>query len=111
MSLSALSLPAAATKSPGNEAISLYKEAEGSDHPFTLAILDLTVREGMGGEFVIRKLLQINPDIRAIVVSGYPDDHILTNYQKYGFKGALAKPFSIEKLKEVLNEALSSKNT
>ena len=91
-----------------DEAISLYTGAEGSDHPFTLAILDLTVREGMGGEFVIRKLLQINPGIRAIVVSGYTDDHILTNYRKYGFKGALTKPFSIEKLKEVLNEALSS---
>ena len=40
-------------------------------HPFSLVIMDLTVQGGMGGRETVKKLIEIDPDVRAIVSSGY----------------------------------------
>ncbi|MCX5908759.1 MAG: ATP-binding protein, partial [Deltaproteobacteria bacterium] len=88
----------------GNEAVTLYMKAEESGQFFTLVILDLTVHGGVGGEFAIRKILQINPHAKVVVASAYYNDPVLMDYRKYGFKGAISKPFTIESLKNVLNE-------
>ena len=88
----------------GNEAITLYMKAEESGQVFTFVILDLTVRGGMGGEFAIQKILQINPHAKVVVASGYNNNPVLMDYRKYGFKGCITKPFTIENLKNMLNE-------
>jgi two-component system, cell cycle sensor histidine kinase and response regulator CckA len=90
----------------GNEAIDLYKKAQASNQPFAGVILDLEIPGGLGGEFVIRRLLELNPGIKAIVASGYSDDPILKEYRSYGFKGAIAKPFTLESLGSVLKEVI-----
>ena len=45
----------------GNEAIELYQEAIESGKPFEAVILDLTVKEGLGGKDAVMKILEINP--------------------------------------------------
>ena len=60
----------------------------------------------MGGEQTIRELLKIDPDVKAIVSSGYFNDPVMSDFEKFGFMGALSKPYEKMALKEVL-ESLS----
>ena len=66
--------------SDGVEAIQRYRDAKDSGCPFDAVIMDLTVSGGMGGKKTIRELLKIDPDIKAIVSSGYSNDPIMANY-------------------------------
>lgn len=90
----------------GAEAIEMYKRAKEAERPFVAVILDLTVPGGMGGKEAIKKLLEIDPATIAIVSSGYSDDPVLTNFQEYGFKGLLPKPYEFRSLGKVLQEVL-----
>lgn len=88
----------------GAESIELYKKAKKEGKKYDAVILDLTVRSGMGGKETIGKLLKIDPDVNAIISSGYVDDPVMVNYKEYGFKGFIRKPYEIEKLVEVLRK-------
>jgi len=91
----------------GNEAIDLYKKARVSGHPFASVIMDLTIPGGMGGREAIQKLREIDPNVKAIVSSGYSTDPVMSNFRKYGFCGVLTKPFKIKELGEILKEVMS----
>lgn len=90
----------------GAEAATLYKKAFYSSRPFDAVITDLTVRGGMGGKRAVRELLDVDPDVKAIVSSGYSHDAILTDYKKYGFCGVIAKPYRLQELGEVLSRVI-----
>jgi signal transduction histidine kinase len=91
----------------GEAALDLYQSALATGRRFAAVILDLTVPRGMGGRETIRKLLEIDPSVRAIVSSGYFSDPVMTDYDAYGFIGALPKPYSKKELEGVLRETLS----
>ncbi|TAL26463.1 MAG: PAS domain S-box protein [Nitrospirae bacterium] len=91
----------------GGRAIELYRKAKESGKPFDAVIIDLIIPEGMGGKEAVKKLIEIDSDIRAIVSSGYSDDLIMSGFQEYGFKGALAKPFEISELSLTLHKVIS----
>ena len=86
----------------GVEAIKLYKRAMDSGKPFDGVILDLTVKGGMGGKDAVKTLLKIDPQIKAIVSSGYSNDPVMTDFRKYGFVESLPKPYTIENLNDML---------
>jgi two-component system cell cycle sensor histidine kinase/response regulator CckA len=90
----------------GAEAIEMYKKAKKSERPYDAVILDLTIPGGMGGKDAVKKLLEIDPEVKAIVSSGYSDDPVLANFQEYGFKGMMPKPFESLSLGKVLHEVL-----
>ncbi len=94
----------------GHEAVNLYKKAKESSQPFDTVIMDLTVRNGMGGKETIKNLLEIDPEIKAIVSSGYSNDPIMADFKKYGFTGVITKPFEIKELSEVLHKVIKGKN-
>jgi len=87
----------------GEEAIELYSQAQLGGAPFGAVILDLTVKGGMGGKETIKRLQEIDPDIRAIVVSGYSNDPVMANFKEYGFFDALHKPYRLEDLERSLH--------
>ena len=91
----------------GAEAIELYKKAKTSGEPFDAVILDLTNQFGMGGREAIRKLLEIDPDVKAIVSTGYSHDPVVTEFWEYGFSGSLTKPYTIDELSRALSGVLS----
>jgi two-component system cell cycle sensor histidine kinase/response regulator CckA len=93
-----------AVASDGEEAIKLYREALKSGKPFDVVILDLTIPGGMGGKETIQKLREINPQIKAVVSSGYSDSSLMSEYQNYGFKGILAKPYTMEQMSQTLQK-------
>ena len=86
----------------GAQAIELYKKAMDSGQPFDAVILDLTVKGGMGGKEAVKFLQEINPQVKAIVSSGYSNDPVMTNFRAYGFTGALPKPNTNKELFDVL---------
>ncbi|WMJ80615.1 ATP-binding protein [Clostridium sp. MB40-C1] len=93
----------------GNESIEIYEKALLSLSPFDAVILDLTVPGGMGGEETIKHLLNIDPNVCAIISSGYSSGNIISNYESYGFKGSINKPYTIEDLSTLLNNVLNNK--
>ncbi len=98
----------AETAEDGEEAIELYKKAIESNNPFDIVIMDLTIPGGMGGKDAIVKLKEIDPDVKAIVSSGYSNEIVKSELSKYGFIGVLNKPYRKEELSEVLQNALQN---
>jgi PAS domain S-box-containing protein len=92
----------------GEEAIKLFKDAKDSPNPFEIVILDLTVPQNLGAKETLQKLLEIDPNIKAIVSSGYSDDEVILNYKNYGFIAALIKPFKIDEIQLVLGNILNA---
>jgi CheY-like chemotaxis protein len=90
----------------GSEAIALYEDALKCNNPFDAVIMDLTIPGGMGGEEAIKHLLKIDPNIKAIVSSGYSASTVIADYKEYGFKGVINKPYTIEELSIELNKVL-----
>jgi FixJ family two-component response regulator len=50
--------------------------------------------------------LKLDPEVKAIVCSGYGDHPIMSNYKEYGFRTALTKPFLKASLDEALRKTL-----
>jgi two-component system cell cycle sensor histidine kinase/response regulator CckA len=86
----------------GANAIDVYQKAMASGKSFDLVIMDLTIPGGMGGKAAIAKLLEIDPHAKAIVSSGYSNDTVMEQFQKYGFKGILTKPYRIQDFSETI---------
>jgi CheY-like chemotaxis protein len=93
----------------GQMAIDVYKKAKSLGRHFDVVILDLTVREGMGGQETIQALLKVDPAVKAVAMSGYIQDPVIQEPERHGFKCALAKPFNIETLQEILSRVMGSK--
>ncbi len=92
--------------SDGTEALNIYKEALEKKRPIDLALMDITIQGGMGGEEAIGKLKEIDPEAVAVVCSGYANDPLMTDFGSYGFSGAIQKPFHPEDLGSVISELL-----
>ena len=92
----------------GAQAVQLYEQALDSGRRFDAVLMDLTVPGGMGGKEAIRKLLELDPKVNAIVSSGYSNDRVMADYRGYGFQGVVTKPYKIQELSEVLQEVISS---
>jgi len=60
----------------------------------------------MGGKETIKKLLEIDPDVKAVVSSGYSTDPIMADFKKYGFSAVVTKPYSVGELEKTLHSML-----
>ena len=87
----------------GNEAAEAFRQARGEGRPFRVVLLDLTVKHGIGGVAALRRLREIDPDVNALVSSGYAQDPVLRDFREYGFKGAIPKPYGIRELRRALD--------
>ncbi len=88
----------------GRAAIDLYVKEKAAGAPFDLLILDLSVPDGMGGKEAIEKIRALDPDVKAIVSSGYSNDPAIQDFSRYGFCGKLAKPYKINDMKNILEQ-------
>jgi two-component system, cell cycle sensor histidine kinase and response regulator CckA len=98
------------TATNGAEAIQLYDAARQEGRPFDAVVLDLTVQGGMGGKETIRRLLEKDPSVRAVVSSGYSMDPVMANFREFGFQGVVAKPYQMESFLNTLRAVLEGKS-
>jgi len=91
----------------GEEAVEIYREALSSGDRFAAAILDLTIPGGPGGVRTLEMLRELDPEVRAIVSSGYSNDPVIRDYAGHGFAGSLTKPFTEEVLDACVRAVLS----
>ncbi len=86
----------------GEEAITFYKRYLNIGRPYDAVIMDISVVGGMGGEDTFKALRELDPDIRAIVSSGYDNDDMARKFLELGFCGYLTKPYRVADLGKVL---------
>ena len=91
----------------GKDTLRLYQEAMQQGRPYDLAILDLTIPDGMCGRETMMHLRRIDPQILTIVSSGYRDDPVMKDCVAYGFAAALPKPYQVEGLLQMVNGVLA----
>jgi PAS domain S-box-containing protein len=92
----------------GTEAIAIYQGAMTSGKPFDSVLMDLTIPGGIGGQEAVKRLQEIDPNVRAIVCSGYSDDMIMANYNNFGFCAVIPKPYSLKQLSSTISDVLST---
>jgi PAS domain S-box-containing protein len=91
----------------GRAALEAYERARAARQPFSLVILDLTVMGGMGGMETMGHLRVMDPDVRAVVSSGYSSDPVMSDYGDYGFVGVLPKPYQTRELEALAMDLVS----
>ena len=83
----------------GEQAIEAYRKEK-----FDLVILDVTIPGGMGGIETVKELKAIDPQVKALVSSGYANSPILSDSAAYGFSAALEKPYLLNELKTAIEK-------
>jgi DNA-binding NtrC family response regulator len=90
----------------GDAAITHYKEAMASGEPFRVVIMDLTIPGGRGAKEAIGDLIEADPDVVVVISSGYSGDPVMADFEKYGFKGVLSKPYTMEQLDQLMRSII-----
>ncbi len=92
----------------GEEAIELFAKAEKEGRPFDALVMDLTVPGGMGGAEALKKILEMDPAVKAIAASGYFSENTPElDYKHFGFKVFIPKPYKIKELCMVLKNIIA----
>ncbi|RMF55443.1 MAG: PAS domain S-box protein, partial [Calditrichaeota bacterium] len=94
------------TAKDGEQVIELYRKELEKGAPFDAVIMDLTIRGGMGGKEAVKKLKNLDPNLKAIVSSGYFNDPVIANYKEFGFVECIPKPYNMESLSTILRKVL-----
>lgn len=94
------------TASNGEEAIALCRNARENSEPLIGAILDLTIPGGDGGLKAVSRLREIEPDLMIFASSGYSNDPIMADPEKYGFTDSIRKPYRMKEFADFLNRHL-----
>lgn len=90
------------------EGVDIYREKYEAGQRFDAVILDLTLPGGMGGKEALKKLIEIDPTVNAIVSSGYATDATMSRYQDFGFRGVIAKPYEAAELGRIVYDVVKS---
>jgi len=88
----------------GHEALAIFGEEYAAGRPFDCLLLDLTIPGGAGGRETLKKIREIDPNIVAVVSSGYSTDPIMANHEDYGFNWAIPKPYTMSALQLLLEK-------
>jgi PAS domain S-box-containing protein len=91
----------------GVEGCNAYVRAKAAGEPFAAVLLDATIPNGLAGEEALKSLLKVDPEVRAILCTGYADSDLFKKAEQIGFRAVLAKPFSISQFVSVFKRVLS----
>jgi len=88
--------------SDGESALNLYQEKKDE---IDLVILDL-IMPVMGGKKCLEWLLQINPNVKVIISSGYSPEETVKEVLEKGAKNFVNKPFNMKEMLQVVRKVL-----
>ncbi|MHB0875468.1 MAG: hybrid sensor histidine kinase/response regulator, partial [Anaerolineae bacterium] len=94
----------------GAAAVEHYCRARDRGEGFDVVLLDLTVLSGMGGREALLSLRRLDPDVRAIMSTGYTGGSLMARCAEYGFDAVIGKPYDMGELKVVLQQVLGHRH-
>ena len=94
----------------GTDTIRRYQESMDQGRKFDLVVLDLTIPNGLGGVRTMERLRQLDPNVLAIVSSGYSDDPVMAKPSAYGFSAVLPKPYEPADLLRLVKSVLNARS-
>jgi CheY-like chemotaxis protein len=71
-----------------------------------VVLMDLTIVGGMGGEETFKHLREIDPDVVAVIASGYDNEDMKRQFLEAGFAGYLTKPYRRNELGNMIKTVL-----
>lgn len=94
--------------SNGDDALQIFKNAQGAGRPYELIFMDL-VMPGFDGYMVVNALRQLEkeenwPETKIIIISGKDPEEGLTDQLREQCQGYLTKPVTADSLLESLEE-------
>ena len=89
------------TADSGEHALTLIKHG----HPIELLITDV-IAPGMSGPMLADKLSALHPGLKVLYISGYDNSHIVKKYVVEKGHALLAKPFTVDALREKIEALL-----
>jgi CheY-like chemotaxis protein len=93
--------------SNGEQALLEFERERARGRAFDLAILDLTVRGGMGGVEALARLREVEPRVLAIATTGYSEETLGEDLRASGFARVLPKPFLMHELVGTITAVLA----
>ncbi len=91
--------------SDGREGVDAFRRLAGEN---PLVLLDLTMPH-LDGAAAYRELRRIRPDVRAILMSGYSEQSIASQFAGKGLAGFIQKPFRLAQLQQTIREVLAGR--
>jgi CheY-like chemotaxis protein len=95
--------------SNGQQALTIFEQHVSEirrDADRIALVLSDVVMPGMGGVALFHALREKSPEIRVVLLTGHPLEDELKNLRTQGLGGWLLKPPSLERLAEVMAQAL-----
>ncbi|MFZ5518507.1 MAG: response regulator [Candidatus Zhuqueibacterota bacterium] len=80
------------------------------DQPYDVVLIDLMMPQ-LSGMHVLETIQKMNPDIVTIVITGYATKEVAEDAMKNGAFEYLAKPFTPDELRAVVNNGLQARKT
>ena len=68
--------------------------------------LGYEVEVAAGGKEAINHLRALDPNIKAIVSSGYSNDPVMADFRSHRFSGSVAKPFDVSQLSSAIRATI-----
>ena len=90
------------TAPDGESALELYRKEQKRIH---LIVLDL-IMPGMGGRRCLEELININPEVKVIVISGYSDAGSMKESIEARAKRFIGKPYKDVEMLQIVREVL-----
>lgn len=94
----------------GEAAVELYKAAMAAGKVFSVVVLDLLIPGDMGGIETAKRILEVDANAALIISSGNANDPAIAEYERYGFSGAISKPYNAEQLIQSIMAAAATHN-
>jgi DNA-binding response OmpR family regulator len=86
------------TAAHGREAMRVIERARREGAPVDLVVLDLILGDDLDGVATYRKILEIAPEQKAVIVSGFADLARIVEGRKLGIRHVVRKPYALETL-------------
>ncbi len=86
----------------GESTLEIFRKRKEKKQKIDIIIMDLTIPGGMGGKETNKKIRELDRNVKTIVISGYSNDPVMSQFSEFGFNNVLQKPFTMKQLQHVL---------
>ena len=92
------------TAADGESALEVFRRERGR---VDLVLLDL-IMPGMGGQRCLERLLELDPEVKVIVASGYSDSRPMKETLEAGAVEFIGKPYEMKKILRLIRDVLDA---